>query len=148
MKIKNSIGELKISYKTTLAPHGKINSSMDVYQFLRQVWDQDLMEYQEQFCLITLSRSNYISGFQFISTGGTAATVVDAKMIFQTALLNNATSIIVAHNHPSGSLQPSEPDKKITQRLTQIGRLLEVPVLDHMIITKDSYMSFADQGIM
>jgi DNA repair protein RadC len=148
MKVSNAIGELKISYKTTSAPHGKITSSRDAYEFLRRVWDADLIEYQEQFCILCLSRSNYITAFQFISTGGTAGTVVDPKMVFQAALLSNATSLIVAHNHPSGALKPSTQDERLTQKLKTLGTMLDIPVLDHVIITKNSYFSFADEGVL
>jgi len=148
MKISNAIGELKVSYKTNAAPYGKILTSDNMAEFLKRIWDMDLMEYQEQFCLVCLSRSNHIIGYQFISTGGTAGTVVDCKMIFQSALLTNATSIIVAHNHPSGNLQPSEQDKRLTQRLKDLGKLIDIPLLDHVIVTKDSYTSFGDQGIL
>lgn len=148
MKIKNAIGEIKVTYKTIARPMGKITSSLSVYEFLRSIWDYDLMEYQEQFCLVCLSRSNYILGFEFLSTGGTSGTVVDPKMIFQAALLCNASSILLAHNHPSGALRPSEQDERLTERLKRIGRDLDIPVVDHIIMTKDSYMSFADQGIL
>ncbi len=148
MKISNAIGEMKVSYKTYAKPMGKITGSRSVYEFLIQVWDRDLIEYQEQFCLLFLSRFNYIIAFNFVSTGGTAGTVVDPKMVFQAALLCNASSIILAHNHPSGNLTPSEQDKRLTERLTRIARDLDIPVLDHMIVTKESYMSFADEGIL
>lgn len=148
MKISNAIGEMKVSYKTYAKPMGKITGSQSVYEFLRKVWDEDLIEYQEQFCLLLLSRFNFITAFHFVSTGGTAGTVVDPKMVFQSALLCNASSIILAHNHPSGNLSPSDQDKRLTERLIRIARDLDMPILDHMILTKDSYFSFADQGIL
>jgi DNA repair protein RadC len=146
MKISNAIGELKISYRTTHAPYGKITNSLAAYEFLRKVWDMDLIEYQEQFCLICLSRANYIIGYEFISTGGSAGTVVDAKLVFQASLLANASSIILAHNHPSGNLTPSEQDDRLTRRLTTVGRSIDIPVIEHVIISKDGYFSFADEG--
>ena len=148
MKISNAIGELKVSYKTYARPMGKIVSSRDSYEFLKAVWDEDLIEYQEQFCLLFLSRSNHIIAYNFVSTGGTASTIVDAKMVFQAALLCNAVSIILAHNHPSGNLSPSEGDKRMTQRVFRIGKDLDMPVLDHIIISKDGYYSFADEAML
>jgi DNA repair protein RadC len=148
MRIQNAIGELKISYKTVAKPMGKVLRSLDGYEFLRSVWDYDLMEYQEQFCLVCMSRSQHIIGYEFISTGGSAGTVVDPKMVFQAALLCNASCIMLAHNHPSGNLQPSDQDQRLTERLKRVGKDLDIPVIDHIIITKDSYTSFADQGIL
>jgi DNA repair protein RadC len=148
MRISNAIGEMKITYRTTGRPSRKINRSQDGYDFLKEVWDHDLMEYQEQMCLIALSRSNYIVGYEFIASGGTAGVIVDPKMIFQAVLLANASSFILAHNHPSGALIPSEQDKRLTERVTRIARDLDIPLLDHLIVTKDGFMSFADQGIL
>ena len=142
------IGELKVIYRTTALPYQKIRCSQDTFHFLQKVWDQDLIEYIEQFCIILLSRSNQVIGYDFISMGGTAGTVVDAKVVFQTALLGNASSIILAHNHPSGNMTPSEPDKRMTTRVFEIGKSLDMPILDHMIVSKDQYFSFADEGIL
>ena len=148
MKISNMIGEMKISYRTTSVAKRKITRSMDINDFLMEVWDPELLEYQEQMCLIALSRTNYILGYEFIASGGTAGVFVDAKMIFQAVLLCNASSFVLAHNHPSGNLQPSEQDKRLTERMKRIAKDLDIPLLDHVIVTKESYMSFADQGIL
>ena len=81
-----------------------------------------------------------------ISAGGTAGTYVDAKLIFAAALKSNCQSIILAHNHPSGFLAPSIQDERLTERLVQVGRLLDLPILDHIILTSEGYYSFADEG--
>jgi len=97
---------------------------------------------------LLLSRVNRVLGNCFISSGGISGTVVDAKVVFATALKANASSMIVAHNHPSGNLIPSEQDRRLTKRLTEIGRALDLPLLDHVIVTNEGYYSFADEGVL
>ncbi len=87
-------------------------------------------------------------GVYQVSSGGTTGTVVDPKLIFQAALKTNASSVIIAHNHPSGNLQPSDLDKKLTSKLINAGSFLDINVLDHLIIINDNYKSFADDGLM
>jgi DNA repair protein RadC len=83
-----------------------------------------------------------------ISEGGISGTVVDPKKIFKIALDNHASSIILGHNHPSGNLQPSDADHKITKKIKEAGMMLDVAVLDHLIIGDDRYYSFADEGVL
>ena len=85
-------------------------------------------------------------GYSVVSQGGTASTVVDTKMIMQTALLANASNILLAHNHPSGNLRPSIEDKKLTDRITNAGKLFDIRTIDHLIVTNESYYSFSDNG--
>jgi DNA repair protein RadC len=80
--------------------------------------------------------------------GGISGTVTDVRMIMQTALKSNASAIILAHNHPSGNTEPSDADKKITSKIKEAGQLLEIAVLDHLILTSETYLSFADEGLM
>ena len=83
-----------------------------------------------------------------ISKGGLSGTIADPKVIFKMALDNHAAALILVHNHPSGNLRPSEEDVKITKKLIGAGRMLDLPVLDHVIITNESYTSMADEGII
>lgn len=83
-----------------------------------------------------------------ISVGGVAGTVADPKLIFKSALENLACSMILVHNHPSGNLKPSQADKDLTHKLKEAGRYLDIPILDHLIITETAYFSFADEGII
>ena len=92
-----------------------------------------------------LNRANKILGIFTVSTGGVAGTVADPKVTFATALKGNASSIILAYNHPSGNLKPSEADRQLTNKLSQAGKLLDISVLDHLIITAEEYFSFADE---
>ena len=102
----------------------------------------------EQFKIMLLNRANKILGIFTVSTGGVAGTVADPKVLFAAALKGNASSIILAHNHPSGNLKPSEADRQLTNKLSQAGKLLDISVLDHLIITADEYFSFADEGLL
>jgi DNA repair protein RadC len=83
-----------------------------------------------------------------VSQGGVTASVVDPKVVFRFALEQGAHSLILIHNHPSGNLQPSDADKRLTERLQKIGRELEIPLVDHLIYTDQGYFSFADEGMM
>ena len=123
----------------------KITSSKQAYDLMRaELYDEVI----EHFYLILLNRANFVIKKQLISQGGTAGTVVDPKMVFKNALEHMAHSIILVHNHPSGSLEPSEQDKKLTQRLVRIGRDMDLTILDHVIFAVGGYFSFADEGIL
>ena len=142
------VAEIKLSYsakvKNSLRP--KVSSSRQVYEVFAQAWDTDRIEFVEDFKVMLLSRANKVLGIVTISSGGTAGTVVDVKLVYAAAIKANASSVILTHNHPSGNLQPSEQDKRLTQRVKEAGRILDIPVLDHVIMTAEGYYSFADEG--
>jgi len=100
----------------------------------------------EQFHILLLNRANKIIGTRKISEGGMSGTVVDPKVIFYKAIQAKASGIIMAHNHPSGNLKPSDSDIQLTKKMKEGGRLLEISILDHLIISNNSYYSFADEG--
>ena len=102
----------------------------------------------EEFWILLLNRGNRVMAREQVSIGGVTGTVVDAKVIFKKALLGQATSIILCHNHPSGTLRPSQADIDITKKLKAAGETLEIMVLDHLIISELGYYSFADEGMM
>lgn len=95
-----------------------------------------------------LNRANRVIGIVPISVGGTAGTIADPKVIFVSALKCNAASIILAHNHPSSNLKPSNADIELTKKLKNAGLFLDLPILEHIILTKEGYLSFADEGLM
>ena len=105
-----------------------------------------LINYIEQAKLILLNRNNRVLGIINLSTGGGASTVMDSRVIFATALKATATSLIVAHNHPSGNLRPSSEDIRLTEKLKQAGKLLEIEVHDHLIVSESGYYSMAEEG--
>jgi DNA repair protein RadC len=123
----------------------KIRSSADVYELMRP---DMLDETCELFFCLFLDRANFVLKKQLISSGGTAGTVVDAKVIFKFAIEQLASSIVLAHNHPSGNLKPSAQDRRLTHNIKEAGKYLDIPVVDHVIFTDVGYFSFADEGIL
>ena len=123
----------------------KITSSRDAYVLMRDVLD-DLPH--EEFWVLLLNRANKVLARNCISKGGFTGTIADPKVIFKVALEQNACGIILLHNHPSGNLNPSQSDKKITQQFKQSGSFLEIPILDHLIAGENNYFSFADEGLL
>lgn len=143
------LGEIAVSYRVDIDhPRQRITCSRDAYYALMRYWSDDIA-YREEFCILCLNRSNEVMAFYRVSVGGTAGTVADQKMIFGAALAAHASSIILAHNHPSGNLTPSQADKDLTKKLRECGQLLDCPVLDHCIVTpQNAYLSFADEGLL
>jgi DNA repair protein RadC len=122
-----------------------ITSSADAYEVLQMhIGDIDY----EQFAIIMLNQANQVLKVESISEGGVTGTVVDPKRVFRTALTNNAINIILAHNHPSGSLKPSKNDLDLTQKLKKAGEFLQIMVLDHLILGDNKFLSMADEGYL
>lgn len=123
----------------------KVSSSKSAYDFIKG----DMMDLPyEEFWVLHLNRANQIIFKSMISRGGVAGTVADTKLIFKTAIEKLSSAVILCHNHPSGNLKPSEADIKLTRRLSETGRIMEIPVLDHLIVTDNGYFSFADEGLL
>lgn len=145
-----NVAEIQLSYKSHVKPSErvKITCSRDAYNVLLQTWNDSKLEFVEQFKVILLNRANKVLGIFEVSTGSTTATVADPKIIFAAAIKANASGIIISHNHPSGNLSPSQQDIDLTRKVKEGGKILEVQLLDHVIITTESYYSFADEGIL
>lgn len=121
----------------------RVQCSQDAYQIMSPlISDLDI----EQFWIILLNRANDVIGKRKISEGGVAGTVVDAKVVFKSAIDFLASSIVLIHNHPSGNLTPSQHDRTLTTKLVEAGKVLNVNVIDHLIISEKGYTSFADEG--
>ena len=144
------VAEIQLSYsnKVKASQRPKVTCSRQVYEVLVESWDKGSLDFVEHFKVMLLNRANRVLGMVTISTGGTAGTVVDIKLILATAIKANASSMILSHNHPSGNLMPSEQDKRLTNRVKDAGKLLDIPVLDHVIVTSEGYFSFADEGVL
>lgn len=142
------VAEIKVSYSNTNLERIKVTNSQILYNLILKQWDLDLIEFQEEVKIVLLNKANIVLGIYEMSKGGTSGTVVDTKIILGIALKCNASSIVIAHNHPSGSLEPSEPDKSITKKLKEACRILDLNLLDHLIITGLGYYSFSDNLLL
>lgn len=145
-----TLSEVKVSYRSQslIAHKPKISSSKDAEKMLRENWSDDI-ELLEECNVLFLSKSNQVKGIYRASRGGTSGTVVDLKIIFAAALKGMAAAIIVAHNHPSGNLEPSKADIELTKKLRDTGLMLDLPTLDHLILAPTTgYYSFADNGLI
>jgi len=151
MKIFEQISEVKLIYKTKIkaSERPQIKNSKDAYDLFLGNWDQETIEYVEEFKLLLLNRSNSVLGIMPVSRGGISGTVTDVRLIFQAAIKANASGIIVCHNHPSGNINPSESDARLPMKIKEAGRLMDIQLLDHIILINDgTYYSFADNGFL
>lgn len=123
----------------------KISSSNDIVSIFQSMLG-DLQH--EEFWVVYLNRGNKILAKKQLSSGGMSGTVVDPRMIFKSALDQKAQALILCHNHPSGTAKPSEADIRLTKNMVEAGKVLEISVLDHIIITQKAFYSFADEGMM
>jgi DNA repair protein RadC len=144
------VSEIDLIYKTKVKnserPH--ITSSAYAFTLLKGCWDRGKIGFLEQFKVLLLNQSNRVLGIYEASSGGITGTVVDIRLLFAAALKAGAVGLVIAHNHPSGSLLPSNPDRWITAKIAKAGELLDIKLLDHLIITEESYYSFADEGAL
>lgn len=125
--------------------NGQIKGSKDAAHYFRpKVGDLQ----HEEFWVLFLNRRNAILSSEKLSMGGMTGTVIDVRLVLKSALEKHATSMIFCHNHPSGNLDPSEADRKITRQLKEAAALMEIPVIDHLIVTQTGHFSFADEGLL
>lgn len=144
------VAEIQLIYKSNVKPseRPKISTSKDARDMLMENWDDTKLELVEQFKVMLTNRANKVLGIFELSTGGVTGTVADPKLIFAAAIKGAACGIIMAHNHPSGNLSPSQADIDLTRKIKEGGRLLEIQLLDHIILTSEGYYSFADEGLL
>jgi len=142
------VAEIQLTYRTDVKPseRPKISGSRDAFNVLLENWDKSKIEFVEQFKVMLLNRAHKVLGIFEVSRGSSTGTVADPKLIFAAAIKANACGIILAHNHPSGNLNPSQSDIDLTKRMKEGGKFLEIQVLDHVILTTEGYYSFADEG--
>lgn len=140
--------EVQLIYRSRVptANRVQIKTSQDAFKVFWAHWDPQVIEHIEEFKMLLLSTKHTVLGIATISKGGTAGTVIDAKVIFQYALKAHASALVFCHNHPSNNPTPSEADVSITKRLQDAGNLLEIKVLDHIILCGDgTYYSLMDE---
>jgi DNA repair protein RadC len=122
-----------------------VQSSKDIAQYLKAI----LKDFTyEVFAVLFLNRANKVNHFEIISRGGITGTVADPRIILKKALDEEATSIVLSHNHPSGSLKPSRADEELTQKIKEAAKYFDIKVIDHIIVSEEGYYSFADDGIL
>ena len=146
MKADYTVGEVELTYKSTSKTRSKIYSSEDAYKVLLPTYKEGTICYKEYFKVLFLNQSSQILGYTLISEGGITETCADVRVILQAALLTNSVAIILAHNHPSGSMKPSRQDMEITKQVKDAARFMRITVTDHLILTDEGYYSFADEG--
>ena len=146
-----TVSEVQLIYKNRVkaSDRKKISSSIDAYKIFIENWNPDIISFLEEFKILLLNRANSVLGILEISKGGISGTVTDTRVIFAAAIKGNASGIICAHNHPSGNLNPSESDSRLTEKLKNAGNLMDIQLLDHLILsTEGDYYSFADNGLL
>lgn len=141
---------MELVYKTKVKPseRQKISSVSDSYKLLKELWNENTIEMQEEFKVMLLNRANKVIGVYEASAGGITGTVADQRLILAAAIKSLAVSIILSHNHPSGNLKPSRADEELTQKIKVAAAYHDIKVIDHIIITSEGYYSFAEEGVI
>lgn len=148
-----SLSELKVTYRRGRPKNDRqermpfyVSSPVRCVEYLRTLWDKDTIELREEFVLVCLNASLEVLGWVKLHTGGLDRACVDPRLLFAVALQTASAAIVVAHNHPSGSVAPSPEDDVTTRRLAEGAKLLGLRFLDHVIVTRDGYYSFSEAG--
>lgn len=150
VEMMSQVAEVELVYRSKVKASQRplITSSSDAADIFRSLWEEGKIDLVEQFKVLFLNRANRVLCVNNVSSGGITGTVADPRLIYATALKVNAVSLILAHNHPSGSLKPSRQDEDLTQKIRCAGAYFDMKVLDHIILTSESYFSFADEGLL
>jgi len=152
LDVLNNVSEIDIVYKRKVVCKASerplVQSSSDGYQIAKHYWNEDKIELLEEFKVLFLSRANRVLQIFTVSQGGITATVADPRLILGAAIRVAACSMILVHNHPSGSLTPSRPDEELTNKIREGAKYFDIKVLDHLIISSEGYYSFADEGLL
>ena len=148
-KTLHGVSEIEITYKPAIGSKPEVTSSSDAYLILKEYYPENQIALKEYFVVMYLNQANRVIGVQKLSIGGLTSAVADVRLLFGTALKVLATGVVISHNHPSGNLKPSLQDKNLTKQVNEAGKLLDIKLLDHLIITPDDqYISMADQGML
>ena len=146
----STISEVRLTYRNKVKPseRPKVSTSEDAFRLFWGHWDESI-SHVESMKMMLLNRASRVLGIAELSTGGTNGCIIDNKVVFQYAIKANASAIILAHNHPSGNLKPSEADLAITKKVMEAGKLFDIKLLDHLILTpEERYYSMADEGAL
>lgn len=149
MKELTLVAEITISYKPALNRMPLIATTLDAYVELKEFFSEEIIRLQEEFLVMYLNNGNRVLGVHKLSKGGLTGTIADIRLILGTALKTAACSIILCHNHPSGTLKPSISDIEITKKIIEAGKFMDIRVLDHLIISPDDrYISLSEEGLI
>lgn len=141
--------EIKITYshKVPASQRMKIDSAPTACRFARTLYEDDKIEHVEQAFVILMNKACRVLGTMMLSTGSLDLTIIDRRLVFQTALKANAACFILVHNHPSGNNQPSSTDDRLTNQIKECGKLMDIELMDHIIVTPDgNYYSYSCEG--
>jgi len=141
------LSEIEVTYSSSKS-HIKVSQSSEAYKLAIDNWDKEIIEFQEEFKILILNNANFVLGIYPFSKGGISGTAVDIRIIMSVLLKTLATGFIMLHNHPSGNLKPSNSDIALTKKMKNAADTLEIKLLDHLIITKNGYFSFCDDGLI
>ena len=148
-KTLTKAAEIKVSYHPKNSTNPVIRNSDEAYYHLLRFFPENTISLNERFVVGYLNRMNKLIGVYEVSKGGITGTVVDVRLVLSVALKVAATSVLLAHNHPSGNLQPSEADKELTKKIKEACKLFDISVLDHMILSSEGkYYSFTEEGLL
>lgn len=140
--------DITLKWKGNKSELKQITSPAEAAEVCRMCFDEGKIEWIEEFIVIALNKANKVIGFYKVSSGGITGTVADPRVIFQFALLSAASGIIISHNHPSGNLRPSQADIDITRKIRDAGKMLDIELFDHIIVTDQAFLSMAEEGII
>lgn len=149
--MKTKVNEISIKYhgNSRISQAPIITSSFSANELLFENWNKDQIGLQECFKVMLLNNANKVKGIYEVSSGGITRTMVDLRILFAVLLKSLTTAVILAHNHPSGTLRPSEADKTLTEKIKNAAGFFDIKLLDHLIITPDGeFFSFADEGLL
>lgn len=141
------VQEFKVVYTPKKKDKTIITSSVTAHTVIRPFFEHT-MAYKEEAWLLCLNNQNQVVGMHKLSEGGMSSSVIDVRLVFQAALLSHSSKIMLAHNHPSGMLETSTADREITKKVKEAGKLLDIELIDHIILTESNYYSFSDEGLL
>ena len=146
-KTLHGVSEIEISYRPAIGSKPEVTSSSDAYLILKEYYPEKQIALKEYFVVMYLNQANRVIGVQKLSIGGLTSAIADVRLLFGTALKILATGLVISHNHPSRNTRPSLQDRNLTKQVKEAGKLLDIKLLDHLILTPDDqYISLADTG--
>lgn len=141
-------GEIRVTYKPGLKSRPPITGTVEAYLFISSLWDKKLITLQEQMMAVFMNRTGQVIGYRLLNTGNISHCDIDTRLLVSLALHCMASSVIIAHNHPSGNLTPSDADITLTKKVRDALALIDITLLDHQIITVGGWLSMANEKLL